>query len=263
MELLILTAQHADGSILKAVFDPARGMNLDSFSKGSIEYVHHKQGSLIGPHLDNRPKHLHKPHENDPFPNGIARAAAWKAEIKNSKILAVLDSKEPWENSTVGAQEGQNFKMYFQASLTPHSLSCEISIVSDTDSLVGTDIHLNLPPGNANITTQVASHCIQNDKIIPAKDIFHLGTENTLSIPLDNNAIHYAFTPFNPLTAHIDLNTSEYSLRFKYHCPSQENCWRLIKAKDDPFIRIQPLSSQDPRFPNLTVSSLFIDLEPL
>lgn len=266
MDLLTLTTQHADGSTLQAVFNPARGMNLESFTKGNIEYIHEKQGFLIGPHLESRPKHFFKPHEKDPFPNGIARIAPWKAEIKNNKLLAVLDSKDPWENSTLGTHEGQNFKMYIQASLNPHGLSYEISVVSDTDSLVGTDIHLNLPQGgDALLTTQVASELYHNNNVIPTKELFEISSENTLSFVLTPpSEADYFFTPFpNPLETKIDLTTSEYSLRFKYHSPSQENCWRLLKAKDSSYVRIQPLSTQDPRFANLTVSSLFIELEPL
>ena len=61
----------------------------------------------------------------------------------------------------------------------------------------------------------------------------------------------------------ILLETTEYQLATSYLCNCQENCWQLYHPKGASFVCIEPISAQDPRHANLTVSSLHIQLEIL
>lgn len=41
---------------------------------------------------------------------------------------------------------------------------------------------------------------------------------------------------------------------------SEENCWQLYHPEGASFVCIEPISSQDPRHPNLSVSAISIRL---
>ncbi len=282
------------GETLEATFCPDVGMNMVSYKKGEIEIIDQSTrtlfeersaglGALIGPHFHHRnpntiPKiqdeslfpHIQKVRQKgvaEPFSHGIARYAPWKVEAASeTKIVGTLSGKDTWNGIPLADLEGQNFKMNYSAELTPEGLLLKLSVISDTDSLVGIHFYYNLPNSTGTIMSRVKDHYIdgKEKKTIPRSwkgNSEHSG--NLLQFPL-NEAADFTFFPSpNPLEGTVMLNNSSYQLLTKYSCPSQENCWQLYHPAGASFVCIEPISSQDPRHPNLTVSSLQIQLQIL
>ncbi|MCB1118912.1 MAG: hypothetical protein KDK65_03035 [Chlamydiia bacterium] len=249
---------------LKALFSPEQGMTLMSFMMGDIEIIDQSTrkpfdtrrsglGPLIGPHFHQKKDsavtfvpdpaqfpHLAHTHSKDPFSHGIARYAPWQTVTHTATTIdATLSGKDTWNGHTLAELEGQDFTYRFQATLTPTSLLLDLSIVSEADSLVGIHYYYHLPPGPASVHTP--------SQVIPLREN-HLDTT------------HHPHA--NPLEGDILLKTATHHLHTRYTSTSQENAWQLYHLKDASFVCIEPVSSQDPRRPNLTVSSLHIALTP-
>lgn len=271
----------------QATFLPEQGMNLISFKKGDLEIIDQSTlplfeerfaglGALIGPHFHRRrPEILPKiadeslfPHiarvkakgVADPFSHGIARYAPWQATTESNKIKATLSGKDTWNGVPLSSLEGQNFKMNYQAELNAKGLSINFDIVSDTDSLVGLHYYIHLPNKTGKVFASVQSHYLDQGekKPVPAD---WLAGPHSLAFTLENEA-DYTFFPYpNPREGKITLDAETYQLVTTYICPSQENSWQLYHPKGASFVCMEPLSSQDPKHPNLSVSSLRINLE--
>jgi hypothetical protein len=261
---------------LEATFLPEKGMNMISFKKGSIEVIDQSTkalfeerfaglGALIGPHFHHRNPAIIPPVKDEslfphiarvkergvaePFSHGIARYAPWKATATSSKVSAFLTGKDQWHGVPLAELEGQNFTLQFTAEMLPSGLFLDLSVVSDTDSLVGIHYYYHLPKGTGTIHSQ-----IQKQNAIPIDAQHRMAYELNTDVDLN-------FHPFpNPLEGIIILDAIDYRLTTKYICPSQENSWQLYHPKDASFVCIEPISSQDPRHPNLTVSNLHIHL---
>lgn len=269
MQTIVLEETASDGKRLQATFAPEQGMNLLSFKKGDIEVIDQSTknlfderfaglGALIGPHFHRKraesiPKVKDEslfPHiarvkakgVQDPFSHGIGRYAPWKVEGTKNSIKAVLTGKDTWNNVTLAELEGQNFKMEFNVNLKPNGLFLHLAVVSDTDSLVGIHYYYALKNGKGRITSEIKNK--------------HLVLDIDKESEMD-----FTYRPYDPLEGLILLETEDYSLRTKYRCASEENAWQLYHPKGASFVCIEPISSQDPRHPNLTVSGIDIHLE--
>jgi hypothetical protein len=290
MQPIILENQTHEGIPLQATFLSDKGMNLISFKKGDIEVIDQSThslfeerfaglGALIGPHFHRRraesvPKisdeslfpHIARVRAKgiqDPFSHGIARYAPWKAESTSTKVKAVLTGKDQWNGVALSALEGQNFKVEFIAELKPNGLFLILSIVSDTDSLVGIHYYYALPDGKGRVIAKVQEQFREEGMLKPIPPNWNFDSQHQLVFDLNQEA-DYTFRPYpNPLESSILLETNRYSLRTTYQCVCEENCWQLYHPQGASFVCIEPLSSQDPRHPNLSVSSLHIQLEIL
>ncbi len=291
MNPLVLENEAPDGQPLQAFFLPDKGMNLISFKKGDVEVIDQSTrplfeerfaglGALIGPHFHRRaersvPKikdeslfpHIARVRSKgvqDPFSHGIARYAPWKADIKGNKITAVLTGKDLWNGVPIAELEGQNFKMEFKAELRKTGLFLNLSIVSDTDSLVGIHYYYALPNGRGKIVGEVRDRMLNSMReLVEIPPDLTPESPNRLMFDLDRDT-DFTFRPWpNPLEATITLETDDYTLKTHYQCMCEENCWQLYHPKGASFVCIEPISSLDPRHPNLTVSSLDIHLEIL
>lgn len=289
--VVAITLNHAtsNGIVYQASFEPEKGMNLTSFKINDFELIDQTTrtafnnrfsglGPLIGPHfyrrqkdtlpfLRNEDKFSHiayvKEHGiEDPFSHGIARYAPWKYDHGKWWISGILSGKDKWNDISLAELEGQDFTIRFHAQLTNQGLELDLSIVSDTDSLIGIHYYYYLPEGNGVIKSRVQKTVLIDRKptIIPSDWNFNKNHE--LLFNLDREA-DFTFTPFpNPMAGEIVLETSKYHLLTKYWSNSQENCWQLYHPKDSSYVCIEPISSQDPLHPNLTVSQLKITLFP-
>lgn len=267
-----ITLQHpsSTGELLQATFLPDMGMNMISYKRGSREVIDQSTrtlfneryaglGALIGPHFHRRnsavlPKIADEslfPHIarvkakgiEEPFSHGIARYAPWKVEATESHFKAVLTGKDLWEGMSLASLEGQNFTMRFNGEMTEKGLQLSLDIVSDTDSLVGIHYYYHLPQGRGVVTAGVQQE--------PHQLVFDLTEE-----------VDRTFHPYpNVREGVITLDAIDYRLVTTYSCPSQENCWQLYHPQGASYVCIEPMSSQDPRHPNLTVSSIKIALE--
>jgi len=287
MDPIILTSTSSDGEQLQATFLPDMGMNMISFKKGSLEVIDQSTkplfeerfaglGALIGPHFHRRnanilPKIADEslfPHiarvkakgVADPFSHGIARYAPWKAIATENTVRATLTGKDQWHEVPLSAIEGQNFTMHFTAVLTPKGLMLDLDVVSDTDSLVGIHYYYHLPEGTGKVISGVQSEYIADGIKQPLPAGWGVGTDHLLTFDLANEADYTFFPSPNPRGGSIILDAGTYKLETSYTCSSSENSWQLYHPKGASFVCIEPLSSQDPRHPNLSVSSIRIEL---
>lgn len=287
METIILRNKTADQIPLEAVFLPGMGMNMISFKKGDVEVIDQSTkplfeeryaglGALIGPHFHRRraaclPKikdeslfpHIARVKSkgiSDPFSHGIARYAPWQAKATEHTVEAVLSGKEEWNGVPISELEGQDFKMNFSASLLPSGLMLELSVVSSSDSVVGIHYYYHLPDGKGRVISQVDRKFLDNGqkKSLPAH--WPLSSRQEINLDLDEgfDCTFYPYPEF--CKGSITLETSRYTLRTDYQASCQENGWQLYHPQGASYVCIEPVSAQDPRHPNLSVSSLKINL---
>lgn len=287
-QAIVLTHQTEPGETLQATFLPEKGMNLISFKKGNVEVIDQSTvslfeerfaglGALIGPHFHRRrPETL--PHISDeslfphiarvkakgvadPFSHGIARYAPWTSfTATETAITASLSGKEMWKGIPLSALEGQNFKMNFKAELTAAGLCLDLDVVSDTDSLVGIHYYYHLPEGKGTIVSSVQPTYIDQGVRKPLPESCNVSPQRVLTFDLQEETDCTFFPYPNAREGKILLETASYRLITTYSCQSQENSWQLYHPKGASFVCIEPVSAQDPRHPNLSVSSIKIVL---
>jgi|694.fasta_scaffold13162_13 hypothetical protein len=289
MAEIILKNKTLQGDPLEVKFLPDKGMNMLSYKKGSLEVIDQSTislfderfaglGPLIGPHFHHRnPQtiplikdealfpHIARIHAKgiqEPFSHGIARYAPWtNVQASETKIKARLTGKDSWNGIPLAQLEGQNFTYDFSAELKSDGLWLNLSIVSDADSLVGIHYYWHLPEGQGKVISRVQNRYHGESGWQPIPTNWSYNEQQFITFDL-TEAADYTFFPFpNPLEGKIALYTKEYSLALSYDCRSQENSWQLYHPKGASFVCIEPLSAQDPRHPNLTVSSLSIHIE--
>ena len=278
------------GESLEVTYLPEKGMNMISFKKGDLEIIDQSTkalfeerfaglGALIGPHFHHKnaavvPKVKDEslfPHIarvkakgiQDPFSHGIGRYAPWQVEAREHWVRGILTGKDQWNGVPLAELEGQNFKMTFEAELLPDGLHLDLAIVSDSDSLVGIHYYYHLPEGKGVVKSEVQDFILDHNERKPIPSSWNFNEQHQLIYPLEQDT-DFTFFPFpDPLEGSILLDAGVYRLRTKYSCLSQENSWQLYHPAGASFVCIEPLSSQDPRHPNLTVSSLKIHLQIL
>lgn len=295
MTTIVLSNRTPQGEILQATFLPDMGMNMISYKKGEREVIDQSTrplfdqrfaglGALIGPHFHRRraaslPKIADEslfPHIArikaaggndeeivDPFSHGIARYAPWQVTATESSLKATLTGKDLWQGVALSALEGQNFTMHYQAELTPLGLQIAIDVVGETDTVVGLHYYYHLPQGRGRVISAVQPTYLGAEGEHPLSAAWQVDAQQVMSFDLDE-AADYTFHPFpHAREGKIVLDAIDYKLLLTYLSPSQENCWQLYHPKGASFVCIEPISAQDPRHPNLSVSSLKINLEIL
>lgn len=289
MEPIILKNRNEKGEILQATYLPERGMNLISYKLGNVEVIDQSTkekfeqhsaglGPLIGPHF-----HLRKPGvipkidtakfpytaeispgHADPFSHGIGRYAPWKVQGSDTSIKATLSGKDLWKDVQLSVLEGQGFQMSYHANLTPKGLEIEYSVVSDTDSVVGLHYYYQLPKGNGTVVSQIQKTYIVANERKPLPEHWKIDEQQKLRYKLSSESeeVDFTFFPYpNPLEAEITLETETHDLLISYSSNSQENSWQFWHPKGASFACIEPISAQDPRHPNLSVSSIKVRLQ--
>jgi hypothetical protein len=289
MQTITLTNRTASGKLIEATFVPEVGMNLISYKLGDIEIIDQSTlplfeerssglGPIIGPHFhERRPEIIPKlteeqerlfPHiarikaqgRKDPFSHGIGRYAPWQAVSTPTTIQATLKGKDLWNGLPLSLLEGQDFTMRMDVVLTPSGLELNLSVVSDTDSIVGIHYYYRLPDGRGTVTSDVKEMYYNPHELMKIPSTWNY-QQHQLTYEM-KEAADFAFHPFhNPLVGTITLQTSEYQLVTTYRSASQENAWQLYHPAGASFVCIEPLSAQNPRKANLSVSSLHIKLE--
>lgn len=290
MSAIVLEHATQSGERLQATFLPEKGMNLISFKKNDLEIIDQSTqhlfeeryaglGALIGPHFHRRRAEVVPPVKDehlfphiarvkakgvqDPFSHGIARYAPWKAEATATSVKAQLSGKDTWNGVALSSLEGQNFNMQLEAHLQEKGLSLHLSIVSDTASLVGIHYYYALHGGKGRVISHVQNQVRIEGELKPIPSEWQFDDQQRLTFDLTQEA-DFTFRPYpNLLKGQILLETEKYQLATHYECTSAENCWQLYHPKDASFVCIEPISAQDPRHPNLTVSALNIQLEIL
>ena len=288
MNTIVLKSQDPSKTSLQATFAVDKGMNLLSLKKGDLEVIDQTTlalfeerfaglGALIGPHFHHRNENILPkiadetlfPHiarvkakgVADPFSHGIARYAPWQASHTDLALSAKLSGKDLWNGVPLAQLEGQNFAMNFKAELKNSTLYLNLDVVSDTDSLVGIHYYYRLPQGSCKVYSQIPLRDLNNEDLQKASKNWKIDPQQTFTYDL-NGAIDHTFHSFpQPRQGIITLDTGGYKIITRYFSPNEENCWQLYHPEKASFICIEPISSKDPRHPNLSVSSLQIEIE--
>lgn len=290
MEPIILKNTTSKQEPLEAIFLPDKGMNMISFKKGAIEVIDQSTkvlfderfaglGALIGPHFHRRRAASLPPIKDeqlfphiarvkakgvaDPFSHGIGRYAPWKATATPTKVTAILTGKDQWNGVSIAELEGQDFTMTFIAEMLPTGLKINLSVVSSTDSIVGIHYYYHLPKGTGRVISRVQDSFLDNGQKKPLPKEWQVDSEQRLTFDLSQSA-DYTFYPYPERSKGIiKLEAEDYTLVTEYSAQSQENGWQLYHPEGASYVCVEPLSAKDPRHPNLTVSSLEINLSIL
>lgn len=267
---------------ISARFAPAKGMNLLSLKKGDLEIIDQSTlpffqdrnaglGAMIGPHFYHRTiipavKNPEKfPHIAksgvEPFSHGIGRYAPWKVEsASQSHIKASLSGKDTWCDTTLAELEGQNFNMTYGAKIHTTGLAIDLSVSSDTGSVVGLHTYYALK-GKANrVKARVKNEYNDQGVIKKIPDSWNYDAEGNLTYNLDNTADFGFYPLLDPLSATIRLETDDHVVEVFYRSPNSENLWQLWHPENASFVCIEPLSAREPRKPHLSTSSIHIEI---
>lgn len=284
MQTIQISHTKKNGDLLQATFLSEPGMKLISFKKNDLEVMDQTQeeafspyGSLIGPHFQSRnpktfdlPDPFLFPHSQilkttelkDPLFNGIARYASWNAQSTQNEVNANLSGQDQIGQTPLSQLQGQNFQMTFRGTMTEQGLEIYMSIVSDSDSLVGFNYRYALTQSQNFITADVQDLYEEEGELKPIPSSWNY-EKKRLTFDL-NQAANYHFRPFiDPLSGSILLQTPNYHLKTTYHSANDENNWQLVRSPGSPFVCIAPMSAKRSHMPNLSVSSMKVMLEIL
>lgn len=286
-DTVTLRKETPDGDVLEVTFAPAQGMNLMSYKRNGIEVIDQSTrplfderfaglGALIGPHFHRRNEktlpsfegedrfpHIAKVKAKgvkDPFSHGIARYAPWTFEASDTAISATLTGKDEWNEVPLAKLEGQNFNISYRARLGDDSLKLTLSIVGDTDSLMGLHFYYRLPNGQGTVTSDVRKTYLDQGKTKEIPADWNYDENRHLTWDLKNEADYGFQSHSNPLGGSILLTTSEYKLETEFYTGNEENSWQLFHPSGSSFVCIEPMSATNPRKPCLTVSTLEVTL---
>ena len=275
-----------NGEPLTACFSPEKGMNMLSYQRAGLEIIDQTTrpffeqrcaglGAMIGPHFHHRnpdeiPPVKHEelfPHiaqtkikgTKEPFSHGISRYAPWKIEsVSEGEIRAVLTGSHEWNGSLLKELEGQDFVMHYQAKFAAEGLEIDLSVESDSASVVGLHTYYSLTQGQGIVLCSVQDQYVEKSILKPIPSTWNYGVDHTLIYPLDSET-DFGFHPFpDPLQAQIELACASHRVRVEYACGNPENSFQLWHPVGASFVCIEPLSAKDPRKPKLTSSRLKI-----
>ncbi|MCH9632795.1 MAG: hypothetical protein S4CHLAM6_11370 [Chlamydiae bacterium] len=278
-----------NGKKLKAVFNPQVGMNLMSYSLGSVEVMDQNtmpafkermagMGALIGPHFHHRKDKdipslsiddlfsfipsLVKKGQKEPFSHGIARYVPWKYEGGKDFINAKLSGKDTYKGYKISELEGQDFELSFKAKLKPNGLFIDYSISAQNPSVIGLHYYYRLDNKLGNVSSQVDSkyHHPQGWRPIP-NDWFESSRVLNFELRPDVEA-DFGFRPVNEAQhSQVQLKTSSHQVKIYYQSNSKENSWQLYHPKDATYVCLEPVSSANPREASEASSNLKIQIE--
>lgn len=263
------------------IFLPEKGMNFISLKKGEIEALDQSTkdlfdaryaglGAMIGPHFHHRKvipevkekerfSHLANVKGNEPFSHGIGRYAPWTVEsVSENHIQAVLKGGDTWNGVPLKELEGQDFTMQYVAILTPEGLEINLSVNSETDSVVGLHTYYALSNGEGAVKARVRNQYNDQGMVKPIPSTWNYGHDHHLIFPLTEPA-DYGFWPHpDPLHGMMELETKTHGIRVQYWCDNEENSIQMWHPEGASFVCMEPLSAKDPRKPRLSVSQLKI-----
>lgn len=247
----------------EAEFDWGNGLSLVRFrtKDGEVKDC----AKIIGPHFGRRipdilPKEAQREGKSDPFPHGIARYAPWSCQVNESSLSARISGKDLFRGVPLKNIQGQDFTMLCDVKLMEEALSYELSVVSESDSLIGLEWILDVE--QATVQSDVknlfyASNEIQ--QLHPEWKTEEMGFMKYAISPQEKT--DFVFHPFfDPLRGKITYQTNSRSIRTEYESHSQEISWHLSHEVGAKSFSISPVSSQNPWRPNLTVSSIHISI---
>jgi len=236
----------SNDSLVSAQFSADEGFRLTSFKKGSLEVIDPTSPLFVGLRL-----------------KSDCPMAPWTANQVQGYLSATLTGENVWNGTSLAAREGQAFKLQSTARLEEATLRFSHSVVSDTDSLVGNLFHLRLPQGPSHIEIDAKDHYYDAGQLQPLLQKWQRSEDGRINLPLDSDLNIGMHPLLNPTEGTILLITSEYIAEVGYQSTNQESCWLIQYQRENPYISIGAVSSQNPWKPNLTVSSINLSLRIL
>lgn len=266
-EPLILKSMSPDGFPIEAAFMPGEGLNLIRFKKGSIETIAPQEnehpGFLLGPHFGKKRDYStpQEPGKSTPYWSGVGRYAPWKIEqTTDTQFTAQLTGKDSWRETPLAQLEGQSFQMTCKVKLKDATLSVEVTVVSDTDSIAGVLCPFQLPEGTGRISSEVKKEYYEKGILKNASFPGNYdASQGKLSIDLPQ-PLNHAFHPLkNPLEGKVLLETPTYHLLMNTQCKCQENAWIVQTSPSTSSVSLGMISAKNPWRPHLTVSALQVE----
>ncbi|MCH9608461.1 MAG: hypothetical protein S4CHLAM45_10370 [Chlamydiales bacterium] len=263
----------------KVRFLPEKGMNFVSFKKGDIEAIDQSTqglfderfaglGAMIGPHFYHRKVipslkldeklFPYAKHAEDPFSHGIGRYAPWDVEKSDgSSLSALLKGSHKWQGFALKDLEGQDFKIAYDAHLSDEGLHIDLSVVSDTESIVGLHTYYALAGGRGRVTANVQKEYNDGGEFKPIPSTWNY-QDQQLIYEL-NQETDFGFLPSpNSFEGDVVLETGSHKLRVRYWSDNDENSWQLWHPSGSSFVCIEPLSAKNSRRCRLSVSRIKI-----
>lgn len=264
----------ADGSVLKACFDPTHGMNLTSFlwkeheildlsTRALFEQRCAGLGALIGPHFHHRqPSHIVRdfpmdlfPHlkrlshdQLEPFSHGIARYVPWNYEASSTQVKAWIQGSDLHQGYPLKFFEGFDFSMRLDAILLSDGLLLDYTVEAQEPCVIGFHYYY---PCYKDSWVEALVKPFQRDKTgwQGIKDSWFDTKTQKLQFCLNQEA-DLGFMPLQ------DINSSCNTIILKHHnhktlisftsLNEDESSWQLYHPKDASYVCIEPLSALNP-----------------
>jgi hypothetical protein len=241
---------------LQATFLPESGMRCVSFKHGQIALI--EEGLVIGPHFGKRSMCSPK----DPYPFGLGRYGSWDAAFTETSFDAKLTGEMTHQTQELKTLEGQNFKMSFRGNISPSELLLSLSVVSESDSLIGIEYMLPVSSENGPIQTTANRKIYRDGEKSAIPDHWEYKSTGELCVPTSEEYA-FSFSPEpNPTEGQVIIGNS---LKVEYSCASEESSWMIRNQPSEKLLSLGAVTSQNPWKPNLTVSSItikFVILSP-
>ncbi|MCH9611547.1 MAG: hypothetical protein S4CHLAM102_00170 [Chlamydiia bacterium] len=283
-QLVILRNQSEDGSPLTATFNPTKGMNLMSYTKGSIEAIDQNTrepfekrraglGALIGPHFHHRknsriptiphPEEIPWAQEildsgqKECFSHGLGRYAPWDFEASENAIKATLTSSSKLAGMRLKELEGFDFSMQVAAKLEKDGLYFSLHVEGTLPTVIGQHYYYAIQDQSCTIKALTENQYDDKNTLHPIPNEWK-STDNPSSLHLNiepTTSLDYGFHPItNP--AHILMKTGSHTLEVSYWPENDQNVFQIYRPANATYVCIEPMTTYFPRNVVQTQSSI-------
>lgn len=285
MEIVQLINQNEKNEQLIAKFCPEKGLNLISLTKNGREILDQNTkhlfdersaglGALIGPHFHHRQDEnittdfdenlfphiaaIKKKGQKEYFSHGIARYVPWKYQASETQIDAYLTSLDCYKGTKIKDFEGFDFDMHFHAALLPDGLLIDFTIHSSLPSVIGFHYYYAIDKDAFVEAFVQEKYRIDHQwKNLPEK--WYDPTKKKLHFDLSQEA-DFGFKPLlhEPHHYHkIMIKSKTHITHIEFTSSNEEETsWQLYHPQNESFVCVEPLTSLNPRYPQLKSSNL-------
>jgi len=241
---LLLKSQEKSGEPCEARFDP-KGLRLLSLKCGDRE-IHTPSDpkgyyGVIGPQFGDLGAFMQ---------TGEAMAASWEVEKSEEENLT---AKHRYE----GEGEEQIYQMEGRISWDKEVLVSTLSIVSDTDSLIGPGYCFPLPDGRGRLEGVIKREGFCEGKTVTLSE--HSG--KPVEIDLSHSCSLAVLPYLKPTEGKLLLETKNYQMEILYRSNCEEVSCLIYRPEKGDWICISPVSSKNPWKTNLTVSHVTTEIK--
>lgn len=231
-ESVVIKSKNENGAPIQATFLPENGLRLVSLRMDGIDVL--EEGLVIGPYWKEQ--------------NGNrSQLIPWKVEASDSGFKAEVEEKN-------------QFKMLCQGQIGDQGLILKLSVIGVRDAVIGMDCRFPINANKCYLTSDVQSECYVDGQKQRIPEQWDYNDQGVLKWDLSQKVL-CAFRPKkSPLNSKIQLTNGDQVYQIAYSCCCEENAWILDTESHQSVASIIPMTSQNPWYPNLTVSSICIAL---